>query len=78
VSLLPDEHPSSEPDWAVGADLRRALAALPHRLREVIVLRFYVGLSEKEVAATLGLSLAGVGSRINRALKRLRQALGEG
>jgi RNA polymerase sigma-70 factor (ECF subfamily) len=78
VTWLSDDPPSSESDWAADMDLRRALAALPHKLREVIVLRFYVGLSEKEIAATLGLSLAGVGSRMNRALKRLRQALGEG
>jgi DNA-directed RNA polymerase specialized sigma24 family protein len=32
------------------------LAALPRRRREVLVLRYYVGLSEAEIATTLGIS----------------------
>jgi RNA polymerase sigma factor (sigma-70 family) len=33
-----------------------ALARLPARRREVLVLRYYAGLSEAEIADTLGIS----------------------
>jgi len=62
-------------DWLEGSDLREALAALPHRLRAAIVLHFYLDLPLEEVATTLGIGIAGVKSRINRGLRRLRLAL---
>src|SRR4029453_15168843 len=37
-------------------DITRALAALPRRQREATVLRYYLGLDVKEVAAALGMS----------------------
>jgi DNA-directed RNA polymerase specialized sigma24 family protein len=40
--------------------LSGALQSLPKRWREVIVLRYLVGLSEPEVATALGLSLGTV------------------
>jgi RNA polymerase sigma factor (sigma-70 family) len=64
-----------EDEWLAGADLRRALTALPHRQRETIVLHFYLDLPLEEVAATLGLGIPGVKSNVNRGLRRLRQAL---
>ena len=39
-----------------------ALARLPARRREVLVLRCYAGLSEAEIAATLGFSTGTVTS----------------
>jgi RNA polymerase sigma-70 factor, ECF subfamily len=62
--------------WLAEDDLRRAVAALPHGQRAAILLHYYMDLSVKEVAATLGLSEAGVKSRLNRGLRRLRVALG--
>jgi RNA polymerase sigma-70 factor, ECF subfamily len=64
-----------EDEWLVGADLRRALAELPHGQRAAIVLHFYLDLPLEEVAASLDLGIAGVKARINRGLRRLRQAL---
>jgi RNA polymerase sigma-70 factor (ECF subfamily) len=64
-----------EDEWLAGADLRRALAELPHGQRAAIVLHFYLDLPLEEVAATLGLGIAGVKARINRGLRRLRLAL---
>jgi DNA-directed RNA polymerase specialized sigma24 family protein len=44
----------------------------------MIVLHFYVDLPLEEVAAALGLSVPGVKTRINRALRRLRLAMRSG
>jgi RNA polymerase sigma factor (sigma-70 family) len=57
------------------ADLRRALLRLPADQRAAVLLHFYLDLPLDEVAATLGISVAGAKSRINRAFKRLRPAL---
>jgi RNA polymerase sigma-70 factor (sigma-E family) len=54
-----------------------ALAALPPLRREVLVLRFYLELSEAEVAATLGISPGTVKSTTARGLAALARALKE-
>ena len=54
-----------------------ALAALSGRRREVLVLRFYLGLPVAEVAAILGISQGSVKSATARGLKSLAQRLGE-
>jgi RNA polymerase sigma factor (sigma-70 family) len=62
--------------WLEGEDLRRAVAALPHDQRVAVLLHFYLDMPLSEVAMALGISRAGVKTRINRALKRLRPAIG--
>ena len=54
-----------------------ALARLPSRRREVLVLRYYAGLSEAEIAATLGISTSTVKSTAARGLAALARALKE-
>lgn len=54
-----------------------ALAALPQRQREVIVLRFYADLSVADTAAAIGASEGTVMSYTSRALSRLREVLSE-
>ena len=54
-----------------------ALAALPGRRREVLVLRFYLGLPVAEVAAMLGISQGSVKSATARGLESLARRLGE-
>jgi RNA polymerase sigma-70 factor (sigma-E family) len=54
-----------------------ALAALPSRRREVLVLRYYLGLSEAEIARVLGISTGTVKSTAARGLAALAQKLGE-
>lgn len=67
---------SGPEDHAVrGLDVRRALRRLPADQRAAILLHFYLDLPLDAVAATLGISVAGVKSRINRGLKRMRPAL---
>lgn len=55
--------------------VRNALAGLPHDAREAIVLRYWVGLSDSEIAAELGRPLGTVKSQIHRGLGRLREEL---
>ena len=54
-----------------------ALAGLSRRRREVLVLRYYVGLSEAEIAATLGISAGTVKSTAARGLAALARVLRE-
>ena len=61
-------------------DRRRVLAALatlPRRRREVLVLRFYLDLSEAEIADTLGISPGTVKSTAARGLAALAKQLRE-
>jgi RNA polymerase sigma-70 factor (sigma-E family) len=52
----------------------RRLEGLPGRQRSVLVLRYYEGLSDVEIAAVLGTSGATVRSHASRALATLRRA----
>jgi RNA polymerase sigma-70 factor (sigma-E family) len=49
-----------------------ALATLPRRQREIVVLRYWLDLTELQVAATLGCSVGNVKSQAARALAKLR------
>ena len=51
----------------------RELSTLPARQRTVLVLRYYEGLSDPEIASVLGTSSATVRSHASRALATLRQ-----
>jgi RNA polymerase sigma factor (sigma-70 family) len=66
---------------AIKAEDRRqvllALADLPARRREVLVLRYYNGLTEAEIAKTLGISQGSVKSAAARGIAALAKALGE-
>ncbi len=55
--------------------LRQALARLPARQREVLLLRYYEDLSEAEIAKRLGCAPGTVKSSAARALRALRDML---
>jgi RNA polymerase sigma-70 factor (sigma-E family) len=55
----------------------RALLTLPPRQRTVIVLRYYEGLSELEIAAVMGTTAGTVKSQAARALRRLAETLAD-
>jgi RNA polymerase sigma-70 factor (sigma-E family) len=77
VALAP-ERPDCGPERQDHRDLLRwALLQLPDRQRVVIVLRHYEDLAEKDVAALLGCSVGTVKSQNARALRRLRELLGD-
>ena len=52
-----------------------ALRALPHRQREVLVLRYYADLSEAQIAEAMGISPGAVKSHASRGVHALRQTL---
>ena len=56
---------------ALADAVHRALAGLTKPNREVVVLRYFVQLSEAQTAATLGISPGTVKSRLSRSLARL-------
>jgi RNA polymerase sigma-70 factor, ECF subfamily len=80
---LRDDLPASEPDSTAGQLATRvererfvnALARLPEPLQQTIVLRELRGMTYEEVAATLGIPVGTVRSRLNAARAELRRAL---
>jgi RNA polymerase sigma-70 factor (sigma-E family) len=69
------EHYSSPPSAIEAGRALQALEQLPPRMRAVVVLRWYEGLTEAETAQALGCSLGSVKSQASRGLARLRQLL---
>ncbi len=57
--------------------VREAMAVLTEHEREAILLAYRDGLSQSEIAQRLGWPLGTVKTRSRRALRRLREALGE-
>jgi RNA polymerase sigma factor (sigma-70 family) len=55
--------------------MRSALQTIPAKVRQVVVLIVYKGLSYQEAAAALDIPLGTVKSRMNSALSRLRKVL---
>lgn len=69
------EHYSSQPNTIEAGRALQALEQLPPRMRAVVVLRWYEGLTEAETAQALGCSLGSVKSQASRGLARLRELL---
>jgi RNA polymerase sigma factor (sigma-70 family) len=60
---------------AIDAPLYDALGSLPFKHRAAVVLRYYLGLSEAEIATYLGCRTGSVGPWIRRGLDRLATQL---
>lgn len=58
-----------------GRELLDALAELPLGWRSVVVLRFYEGMTQEEIADALEMRLGTVKSSLHRGLAKLREAL---
>ncbi|HEX5993598.1 MAG TPA: SigE family RNA polymerase sigma factor [Jiangellales bacterium] len=78
----PDEPPLDEPSAesgamraAAGDAVVAALRTLPDRQREALVLRYYAGLSEAEIAAAMKVSRGAVKSHTSRGMAALRNRL---
>ena len=74
----PSELPESA---ALRADIDRQILAavnrLPEKERLVVGLKYFLELSGKEAAFSLGVPVGTVKSRLNRALQRLREEIGD-
>jgi RNA polymerase sigma-70 factor (ECF subfamily) len=55
--------------------LRESVDELPEPYRQALVLSDYEGLSQKELAARMGISLSGAKSRVQRARRKLKDML---
>jgi RNA polymerase sigma-70 factor (sigma-E family) len=78
VAELPDRIAITETDPFEHEPLWRALRELPPRQRAVLVLRYYEGLSEVDIARTLGISQGTVKSQASKGIASLRRKMAEG
>ncbi len=58
-------------------EVRRLISGLPERRREIITLRFFGGLRNREIAVVLGLDERTIASHLSRGLKDLYQRFRE-
>jgi RNA polymerase sigma-70 factor (ECF subfamily) len=65
------------PGVGAGDTMRERVLALPDRLREVLVLRYYEDLGEEEMARMLGVPRGTIKSRLHAAVKALRDGLAQ-
>jgi RNA polymerase sigma-70 factor (ECF subfamily) len=75
VTDPPDDaiaEPDDDPERR--ATVRAALASLDPRDRELIALKFHAGLSNAEIAKVIGASESAAGTRLHRAVTKLREA----
>ena len=78
LASLPPEMASPEDGALVREDHREvlaALAALPSRQREAVVLRFWLELNEAEIAAAMGITAGTVKSLVSRGVARVGKKL---
>ena len=78
----PPERTDADPGAALEhaerrATVRTALATLPRREQELVLLKFHGQLSNAELARVLGISESNAGTRVHRALNRLRESCSE-
>jgi len=64
----------NSPDDSVEA-VRRSIEQLPFRARELIVLRYYNGLSYEEISSVLGISKPTINGRLTRAKRKIEKCL---
>jgi RNA polymerase sigma-70 factor (ECF subfamily) len=69
--------PDPEPDYIaeLASCLQPLIADLPETYRQALVLSEIDGLTQKEVATRLGISISGAKSRVQRGREKLRQLL---
>jgi RNA polymerase sigma-70 factor, ECF subfamily len=74
-SAIAETLPAGDPGSGLEYPLEEAIGALPESYRQVILLRYYEGLSCQELATRLGMPLGTVTKTLSRAYALLRQEL---
>ena len=75
---LPAELPENDVEMeGLKAAFRRMIYSLPEPYRDALVLTEFEGLTQKELAERLGISLSGAKSRVQRGREQLKQMLNE-
>jgi len=75
---LPAELPEDDPELeGLKASFRRMIYSLPEPYRDAVVLTEFEGLTQKELAQRLGISLSGAKSRVQRGREQLKEMLNE-
>ena len=79
---LPDQPPAASAEAVVVGseerqDVVRAVRRLPHRQREVLVLRFYCDMPDEQIAREMGIRQSTVRSAAHRAVEALGRILEE-
>jgi RNA polymerase sigma factor (sigma-70 family) len=77
AAALPDSCEQAAIAYEDHREVIAALAQLPSRRREAIVLRYWLDLPEREIAAAMGVSPGTVKSHVSRGLAALAQVLGD-
>jgi RNA polymerase sigma factor (sigma-70 family) len=75
AGLVPSAE-SGELERSANRELVQAVLALPRRQREVVVLRYFLDLSEQQIADWLGVSTGSVKRHAFRATSALKEQLG--
>jgi RNA polymerase sigma-70 factor (ECF subfamily) len=70
--------PDEEAETALRrATMRRAMATLDPRERELVALKFFAGLSNGEIGSVVGVSESNAGTKLHRVVEKLRRACDE-
>jgi RNA polymerase sigma factor (sigma-70 family) len=79
LAAEPADLAQAPPEESAAASERRlavsaALAGLEPRERELIALKFFAGLSNAEIASVVGVTESNAGTKLHRAMTKLREA----
>jgi len=55
--------------------IRRAIEQLPESAKDLVVLRYYDGLSYEQISSVLGISRASINGRLTRAKRKMADYL---
>ena len=72
---LPEDLPDEDVVSELFPSVRAMVTSLPAQDRQALILTEYQGLTQKELAERLGLSVSGAKSRVQRARAKLKQQL---
>jgi RNA polymerase sigma-70 factor (ECF subfamily) len=70
-----DTYPEKDAAESLAPSVRELVDTLPEPYKQAILLTEYQGLSQKELAETLGISLSGAKSRVQRARQKIYDEL---